>query len=86
MDSFPGWKITFAGRCQVEKKKPVIMGSDVRHMVKVLRIKPGDVVEILDGSGRVATATVTLEPRIIRTETAGPACLAVIMYKWGDLG
>lgn len=43
---------------QFEKEKPEILGSDVRHMVKVLRIKLGDVVEILDGSGRAATARV----------------------------
>ena len=30
--------------------------------------------------------SVSLGPRILRTETAGPALLAVIMYLWGDLG
>lgn len=30
--------------------------------------------------------SVSLGPRILRTETAGPALLAVIMYVWGDLG
>ncbi len=29
---------------------------------------------------------VTLGPRILRTETAGPATLAIILYQWGDLG
>ncbi|MDK2820902.1 MAG: rRNA (uracil1498-N3)-methyltransferase [Clostridia bacterium] len=29
---------------------------------------------------------VTLGPRILRTETAGIACLSAIMYSWGDLG
>lgn len=29
---------------------------------------------------------VTLGPRILRTETAGPAALAMILYHWGDLG
>lgn len=29
---------------------------------------------------------VSLGPRILRTETAGLACLAAIMYRWGDLG
>lgn len=30
--------------------------------------------------------TVTLGPRILRTETAGLAALSAIMYQWGDLG
>lgn len=30
--------------------------------------------------------TVTLGPRILRTETAGVALLAAVMYEWGDLG
>ncbi len=29
---------------------------------------------------------VSLGPRILRTETAGPACLAILMHCWGDLG
>lgn len=29
---------------------------------------------------------VTLGPRILRTETAGPATLAMLLYQWGDLG
>lgn len=30
--------------------------------------------------------TVSLGPRILRTETAGPAVLAALMFYWGDLG
>jgi len=29
---------------------------------------------------------VTLGPRILRTETAGPAAITMILYHWGDLG
>jgi 16S rRNA (uracil1498-N3)-methyltransferase len=29
---------------------------------------------------------VTLGPRILRTETAGLACLSIIMYELGDMG
>lgn len=29
---------------------------------------------------------VTLGPRILRTETAGPTAAAIVMYEWGDLG
>ena len=29
---------------------------------------------------------VTLGPRILRTETAGPAVIAILMYELGDMG
>lgn len=29
---------------------------------------------------------VSLGPRILRTETAGPAAVALVLYEWGDLG
>jgi len=35
---------------------------------------------------RLGGIPVTLGPRILRTETAGPATLAMILYQWGDLG
>jgi 16S rRNA (uracil1498-N3)-methyltransferase len=35
---------------------------------------------------RSGVAAVSLGPRILRTETAGPACLAIVMHKYGDLG
>ena len=35
---------------------------------------------------RQGAVAVSLGPRILRTETAGPACLAAVMYRWGDLG
>ncbi|MHB8171742.1 MAG: 16S rRNA (uracil(1498)-N(3))-methyltransferase [Thermincolia bacterium] len=45
-------------------------------------ISPG---EAEDARGQGALA-VSLGPRILRTETAGPAVLAIIMYQLGDLG
>lgn len=41
---------------QLKAERPVITGPDVRHAVKVLRLGPGDVVELLDGQGRAARA------------------------------
>ncbi|MFZ5592299.1 MAG: 16S rRNA (uracil(1498)-N(3))-methyltransferase [Bacillota bacterium] len=35
---------------------------------------------------RHGARTVSLGPRILRTETAGPAVLAALMFHWGDLG
>jgi 16S rRNA (uracil1498-N3)-methyltransferase len=29
---------------------------------------------------------ISLGPRILRTETAGPACIAIAQALWGDLG
>ncbi|MCL6478660.1 MAG: 16S rRNA (uracil(1498)-N(3))-methyltransferase [Peptococcaceae bacterium] len=43
---------------QFGAEKPVIRGPDVKHMVKVLRLKPGDVVELLDGAGRAVRARI----------------------------
>ncbi|MFZ5649688.1 MAG: 16S rRNA (uracil(1498)-N(3))-methyltransferase [Bacillota bacterium] len=43
---------------QFDSHRPVVRGQDVKHMVKVLRLKPGDRVELLDGAGRAATARV----------------------------
>jgi 16S rRNA (uracil1498-N3)-methyltransferase len=44
-----------------------------------------DPEEVRQAVGRGAVA-VSLGPRILRTETAGPACLAAVMFRWGDLG
>lgn len=43
---------------QFNQDNPVVRGPDVQHMVKVLRLKPGDPVEILDGAGRAARAVI----------------------------
>lgn len=40
-------------------------------------------VSLAEAAGGIA---VTMGPRILRTETAGLAMLAAIMYQWGDLG
>ena len=34
---------------QFDRPEPVISGPDVRHITKVLRLGPGDAVELLDG-------------------------------------
>ncbi len=39
-------------------ERPVLRGPEVGRMVKVLRLKSGDVVEILDGAGRGARAKI----------------------------
>ncbi|NTW05627.1 MAG: 16S rRNA (uracil(1498)-N(3))-methyltransferase, partial [Peptococcaceae bacterium] len=41
-----------------DSETPVIDGSDVNHIAKVLRMAPGQVVEILDGNGRGAQASI----------------------------
>ncbi|MCL6610141.1 MAG: 16S rRNA (uracil(1498)-N(3))-methyltransferase [Peptococcaceae bacterium] len=57
-------------------ERPVISGPDVRHMVKVLRLGPGDVVELLDGTGRAARARINSvgreEVSLIRLEEFTP--------------
>jgi 16S rRNA (uracil1498-N3)-methyltransferase len=39
----------------------------------------------LDAMDRAGYRRITLGPRILRTETAGPAALAAVMTLWGDL-
>ncbi len=41
---------------QFDRENPVIYGSDVNHISRVLRLRPGDQIEILDGNGRAAIA------------------------------
>jgi 16S rRNA (uracil1498-N3)-methyltransferase len=43
---------------QFDRPEPVISGPDVRHITKVLRLGPGDAVELLDGAGRAACAVI----------------------------
>ncbi len=45
-------------------------------------LEEGEVQSVLQAGG----LPVTLGPRILRTETAGLAALAAVMYQWGDLG
>lgn len=61
------------------------------------RAKPGEVYIIIGPEGgleqrevdearRRGAVPVTLGPRILRTETAGLAAIAMVLYQWGDLG
>lgn len=43
---------------QFDSPGPVITGPDVRHIAKVLRLGPGDAVDLLDGAGRAAHAVI----------------------------
>ncbi|MEW5952408.1 MAG: 16S rRNA (uracil(1498)-N(3))-methyltransferase [Bacillota bacterium] len=70
---------------QVLEQCPGVAGGEV--VVYILigpegGFEPAE-VELARSRGAV---TVSLGPRILRTETAGPALLAVLMYLWGDLG
>ncbi|MTI84759.1 MAG: 16S rRNA (uracil(1498)-N(3))-methyltransferase [Firmicutes bacterium] len=42
--------------------------------------------EEFEQAQRKGVIPVTLGPRILRTETAGLAALALVLYEWGDLG
>ena len=43
---------------QLDKAEPRITGKDVRHIRDVLRLLPGDIVRLLDGSGRMFDARI----------------------------
>lgn len=46
----------FITKEEFDSQRPVVRGQDVKHMVRVLRLRPGDQVELLDGAGRAARA------------------------------
>jgi len=67
--------------------KQILKGKNIINTIAVIIGPEGgftkDEVEMATSKGAVA---VTLGPRILRTETAGFACLSIIMYELGDIG
>lgn len=43
---------------QINNHQALITGSDAKHIIKVLRLKPGDLVTILDGKGNKYQGTI----------------------------
>ena len=51
----------------VTSTAPVITGQDAAHISKVLRLKPGDNIELFDGAGQTYTARIqSMEPEGIK--------------------
>jgi 16S rRNA (uracil1498-N3)-methyltransferase len=51
---------------------PEIIGNDARHIAQVLRMRPGDVVELFDGSGWVYHARLkTVQPQRVQVTVSG---------------
>ena len=67
--------------------KPLLNGASREKEIAILVGPEGgfthDEVEAAEAAGYV---TVSLGPRILRTETAGLAVLSVIQYELGDVG
>jgi len=42
----------------MEEREPIVSGAEAQHMIHVLRLKPGDCVEVFDGMGRSAQAEI----------------------------
>ncbi len=65
-------------------------GQEARHLTKVLRVRPGEAVRVLDGQGRegvfritdISKSQVFLEPEDIRHHPA-PATSSVLALGWG---
>jgi 16S rRNA (uracil1498-N3)-methyltransferase len=51
---------------------PEIIGNDARHIAQVLRMRPGEVVELFDGSGWVYQARLeTVRPQRVQVRVSG---------------
>lgn len=73
-------------------------GEHDRHLKELLRTPPPDTVAFIVGpeggltsgeaelAGRNGYQPTTMGRRILRTETASLALLAILQYQWGDLG
>ncbi|HBT46513.1 MAG TPA: 16S rRNA (uracil(1498)-N(3))-methyltransferase [Peptococcaceae bacterium] len=67
--------------------REVLAAVDFSRPVAVLIGPEGGLTpEEVDRARRAGGIVVGLGPRILRTETAGLACLAILMYEGGDLG
>lgn len=58
----------------------------VRSAWVIVGPEGGLTAEEVAGAGAAGYATVTLGERILRTDTAGPAIVALLQYAFGDLG
>ncbi|MFZ7126286.1 MAG: RsmE family RNA methyltransferase [Desulfobacterales bacterium] len=54
---------------QLDRARPSIIGPDVRHIRKVLRMKPGDPIRLSDGRGRIFDGRISgLSPQKVWVE------------------
>lgn len=60
--------------------------SEVKKVGIIIGPEGGFEQEEIEGLKNMEAQIVTLGPRILRTETAGFTCLALLMYELGDLG
>jgi 16S rRNA (uracil1498-N3)-methyltransferase len=62
---------------ELQKPDPMITGPDARHMLQVLRHKPGDQVTLIDGSGHEYLA-------MIGSISKSMASFKILNKKWSD--
>jgi 16S rRNA (uracil1498-N3)-methyltransferase len=60
--------------------------SNVKNIAVFIGPEGGFTDEEVNIASEKGAFQVTLGPRILRTETAGFTCLAIIMYELGDIG
>ncbi len=66
--------------------KEILAGDSPLEVFIFIGPEGGFDPEEVEQAVRRGAVTVSLGPRILRTETAGLACLAAVMCRWGDLG
>lgn len=67
-------------------RDPLCAGKPVRSVAIIVGPEGGFTAAEVDGAVKGGAVAVSLGPRILRTETAGPALLAMVLYELGDLG
>ncbi|GAM11212.1 ribosomal RNA small subunit methyltransferase E [Geobacter sp. OR-1] len=80
-------KLLLFEREQTNRLRETLAGIDRPDKVTILAGPEGGFSETEVSSARSnGCVTVSLGPRILRTETAGIAMLAILQYQWGDIG
>lgn len=71
----PGARLSFNSLSKPEKEVSILIGPEGGFTDE-------EIQQAIDNN----FTSISLGPRILRTETAGPACIAISQILWGDLG
>ncbi|GAV22045.1 16S rRNA (uracil(1498)-N(3))-methyltransferase [Carboxydothermus pertinax] len=77
--------VPYEGEEQISLKK-VLKETPVKKVTVVIGPEGGFAPGEIEYLKTLGSKTVSLGPRILRTETAAIATLSLVLYQWGDLG